>query len=245
MTVSNTSSRTAGVAARMRAILALDGPVAGTALAIFQYFVVSVSFLGCLGPALVFTALVGWQSTHLAIWLGAAALLPLAPATYALLRSTRRLLAERGEARAGRLFWSSFASGCRTLAWVAIAASAVVLLLAYDFALFGRSDAMLLFVAASGAVSLAFFIAVSVLAAAAKDVPGAVALATAAATVIGRRPHVVLSWLLLTGSGAAALALPVVGPPLALFLPALLGVGIHICNDALRLPLIDETRHTP
>ncbi|MDR7185033.1 hypothetical protein J2X85_002067 [Microbacterium trichothecenolyticum] len=244
MTVSNTSSRTAGVGARVRAILALDGPVAGTALTVFQYFVVSVSFLACLGPALAFAALVGWQPTHLAIWLGAASLLPLVPATYALLRSTRRLLAERGEARAGRLFWRSFASGCRHLAWAAIAASAVVLLLAYDFALFGGSDAMLLFVAASGAASLAFFIAVS-LAAEAKDEHAAVALATAAAKVIARHPHIVLSWLLLTGLGVAALALPVVGPPLALFLPALLGVGIHICNDALRLPLIDETRHTP
>ncbi|MGU3646265.1 hypothetical protein ACLBXX_14960 [Microbacterium sp. C23T] len=244
MTVSNTSSRTAGVGPRMRAILALDGPLAGTVLAIFQYFVVSVSFLGCLSPALAFTALVGWQSTHLAIWLGAASLLPLVPAMYALLRSTRRLLAERGEARAGGVFWRSFASGCRSLAWAAIAASAVVLLLAYDFALFGGSDAMLLFVAAAGAASLAFFIAVAVLAAAAKDEYGAVALATAAAKVIARRPHIVLSGLLLTGLGVAALALPMVGPPLALFLPALLGVSIHICNDALRLPLIDETRNT-
>ncbi|MFB7894290.1 hypothetical protein ACFC1I_18960 [Microbacterium sp. NPDC056044] len=242
--MSNTS-RTTGAGARVRAVLALDGPVAGTALTIFQGFVVSVSFIGCLGPALAFSALVGWQSTHLAIWLGAASLLPLVPAMYALLRSTRRLLADRGEAQGGRLFWRSFASGCRSLAWAVIAASAVVLLLAYDFALFGGSDAMLLFVAAAGAASFAFFVAVSVLAAAAEDDHGGVALATAAAKVMARRPHVVLSWLLLTGLGVAALLLPVVGPPLALFLPALLGAGIHICNDALRLPLIDETRRTP
>jgi len=68
---------------------------------------------------------------------------------------------------------------------------------------------------------------------------------TAAVRAIVRRPHIALSWLLLIGVGLAATALPLIGPAIALFLPAAVGAGIHICNDALRLPLNDETRQTP
>ncbi|MGK3954253.1 hypothetical protein ACLKM7_18185 [Microbacterium sp. I2] len=233
MTATPTPSRSAGGFARMRAVLALDGAVAQLVLAVFQYFVVSVSFAGCLVPVVAFSLLVGWQPTHLSLWLGALSLLPVVPAVYALLRSSRRLLAERADAGAGREFWRSFVRGARTLAWAAIAMSALVLLLGYDLALFGGSDAMLLFVAAAAAIVLALMIAVCAVAAAC-DGGSPVELLTAAAKATARRPHVALSWLLMLGLGVALAALPVIGAPFALFLPALLGVGIHICNDALR-----------
>jgi hypothetical protein len=233
-----------GSGARVRALLALDGPIATLLLTTFQFFLVSVSFVGCLVPALLFTALVGWQSTHLAVWLGALSLLPLAPAVYALLRSARRLLIDRSDAHAAREFWISFAHGCRTLAWAAIAVCVLAVLLGYDLALFGASGAMALLIACAAAASAALLIAVCAVAAA-RDDHHAVELLTAAVKAIARRPHVALSWLLLTVIGVVALAVPVIGPPLALFLPALLGVGIHICNDALRLSLNDETRPTP
>ncbi|GAA5200572.1 hypothetical protein [Microbacterium jejuense] len=242
--MSTTSARPAGVLARARALLALDGPLAGTVLAVFRYFTVSVSFLACLVPLLAFTALVGWQATHVAVWLGAASLLPVAPATFALLRSSRLLLVERGDAAAGRAFWSAFAYGCRHLWWAAVTTSAVALVLAYDLALFGGSDAVVLLVAAGAALAVALLVGVCVVAAA--DGPhGAIETVTAAVKAVVRRPHIALSWLLLIAAGLAATAIPLLGPTLALFLPALIGAGIHICNDALRLALTDETRHTP
>ncbi|MBD3942609.1 hypothetical protein IF188_12960 [Microbacterium sp. NEAU-LLC] len=232
------------LAARARALLALDGPLAGTVLAVFRYFTVSVSYLACLVPLLAFTALVGWQATHLAVWLGSASLLPIAPATFALLRSTRVLLVERGDAAAGRVFWSAFAEGCRHLWWTGVSLVGAAVLLGYDLALFGGSDVVVLLVAAGAALAVALLVGVCVVATA-HGPRGAVETVTAAAKAIARRPHVALSWLLLLGLGLAATAIPVLGPTLALFLPALIGAGIHICNDALRLPLTDETRQTP
>ncbi|MCP2638148.1 hypothetical protein K0817_016465 [Microbacterium sp. HD4P20] len=233
MTAAPTPSRPAGTIGRLRSALALDGPVARLMLTVFQHFVVSVSFAGCLVPAVAFSLLVGWQPTHLSLWLGALSLLPVVPAIYALLRGSRYLLDEQADAGAGREFWRSFAGGTRVLAWAAIAFSALVLVLGYDLALFGGSDAMLLFAAAAMAVILMLAIAVCV-AAAARDGASPVELLTMAAKAIARRPHVALSWLLMLGIGVALAALPVIGAPFALFLPALLGVGIHICNDALR-----------
>ena len=246
MSAAPTTSQRSGAAARMRALLALDGPLAATVLAVFRSFVLSVSFIGCLVPVLAFTALVGWQATHLAVWLGAAALLPLAPATYALLRGARSLLSEPGDAATGREFWTSFARGCRDLWWAALGLGVVVVVLQYDLALFGGADAVVLLAAVAAALAVVLLIGVCVVAAAQPaGVRGPLETVTVAVRAIARRPHIALSWLLLTGVGLAATALPLIGPAIALFLPATVGAGIHICNDALRLPLNDETRQTP
>jgi hypothetical protein len=117
----------------------------------------------------------------------------------------------------------------------------MTLLLSYDLALFGAADAMLLFVAAAGAVVAVLLIGVCAAAAANPGLRPVPALGVAA-VALARRPHVGLSWLLLIGLGIGAASLPLIGSALALFLPALLGAGIHICNDALRMPLTDETR---
>ncbi|KAF2413911.1 hypothetical protein B1729_07570 [Microbacterium sp. B35-04] len=285
MSAAPTTSQRGGVVSRVRTLLALDGPLAATVLTVYRHFLLSVSFIGCLVPVLAFTALVGWQATHLAVWLGAAALLPLVPATYALLRGARSLLAERGDAPAGREFWTSFARGCRDLWWAALGLGVVVVVLQYDLALFGGADAVVLLAAAAAALAVVLLIGVCVVAAAqpvnagvssagarapSAQRPGVVGFrslsergtsetkrpdrtidasaidtVTAAAKAIARRPHIALSWLLLIGLGLAATALPLIGPAIALFLPATVGAGIHICNDALRLPLNDETRQTP
>lgn len=236
-------SRPTAVGARVRALVAVDGRVATAMLTVFQYFIVSVSFLACLVPVAAFTMIIGWQPTHVALWLGAASLLPLAPAVFALLRSTRRLLAEGAGATAGRLFWASFANGCRSLAWAAVAMSVFVLVLGYDLALFGGSDVMLLLVAGAGALLLILLIAVCVVAAAGAATQPVETL-TLAVRAVARRPHIALSWLLLIVVGLGVATLPLFGAPVALFLPALLGAAIHICNDALRLPVTDETRPT-
>jgi hypothetical protein len=250
MSAAPTTSQRGGAVARVRALLALDGSLAATVLAVFRSFVLSVSFIGCLVPLLAFTALVGWQATHLAVWLGAAALLPLAPATYALLRGARSLLAERGDAPVGREFWTSFARGCRDLWWAALGLAGVVVVLQYDLALFGGADAVVLLAALAAALAVVLLIGVCVVAAAQstvtpEGVPGPLETVTSAVRAIARRPHIALSWLLLIGLALAATALPLVGSAIALFLPAAVGAGIHICNDALRLPLNDETRQTP
>jgi hypothetical protein len=238
-------ARPSGAFSRVRALLALDGPLAATVLAVFGYFTVSVSFIGCLVPLFAFATLVGWQATHLAVWLGAASLLPLAPATYALLAGARVLLAERGEARAGRAFWTAFVKGCREQWWAAVGVGAVALIVGYDMALLGGSDAVLLLAAVGAALAVVLLIGVCVVSGSAPACRGAVHTVTAAATAIARRPHIALSWLLLVAMGLAATAIPLIGPALALFLPALLGAAIHICNDALRLAVADETSQTP
>ncbi|WP_109209628.1 MULTISPECIES: hypothetical protein [Microbacterium] len=244
MSATSNATRQAGLAGRVRTLLALEGPVAATMLTVFQYFVVSVAFIGCLVPAVAFTALVGWQPTHLALWLGVLSLLPVVPAVYALLCSSRRLLADRADAQGGRLYWRSFVRACRDLWWAAAGASAVALLLSYDLALFGDADAMLLFVVAGAAVAVVLLIAVCVVAAAG-PARRPVETLSIAARAVALRPHIGLAWLLLIALGVAGAGLPVIGSALALFLPALLGAAIHICNDALRLPLTDETRRTP
>ncbi|WP_019181121.1 hypothetical protein [Microbacterium yannicii] len=244
MTAAPAPGRPTGVGSRVRALLALDGRVATTTLTVFGYFIVSVSFLVCLVPAVLFQLVIGWQPTHLALWLGAASLLTLAPAIFALLRSTRRLIDEGADAQAGRLFWVSLRSGCRTLAWAAVGSSAIVLLLGYDLALFGGSDAMLLFAAGAAAVLVVLLISVCVVSAGATTSLRPIETLTLAARAVARRPHIALSWLLLIVLGVGIATLPLIGAPVALFLPALLGAAVHICNDALRLPVTDETRPT-
>jgi hypothetical protein len=65
-------------------LLGYDGVIATLLLGAFQFFLVSLWFIACMTPVLAFQALVGWQSTHLALWLGAASLSTAAPALQAL-----------------------------------------------------------------------------------------------------------------------------------------------------------------
>ena len=225
---------------RITALLAYDGPIATALLRIFQFFLVAVSFIACLVPALVFQALVGWQGTHLALWLGAASVLPLAPAVFAALVAAGVLLAP-GETGAGRSYWRAFALGVRSLWWLALGLSLGVLLVGYDVALLGGSDSVLLFAVVVLALLLVLVVGISSMAAIHSP---ARPLIVASVRATAARPHLALSWLLLIGVGVGASMLPVIGGAIALFAPALVACGIVICNRALNFSAPDDKEHT-
>ncbi|WP_139415682.1 hypothetical protein [Agromyces laixinhei] len=217
---------------RVAALLAYDGPIATALLRVFQFFLVAVSFLACLAPMLLFDALVGWQPTHLALWLGAASLLPVAPAVLGALCAARRVLLMPGERGPARTFWRGFGRGVRSLWWVAAGVSAAVLVIGYDLALLGDSDTMLLVATIGLALLLALIVGISSVAESCTTTRPR-ALLVAAVRAIIARPHVALSWVLLIAAGVGASMLPVIGGTVALFAPALVACGIVICNRTL------------
>lgn len=213
---------------RLGRLLGYDGVIATLLLGAFRYFLVSLSFVACLVPMLAFQALVGWQATHLALWLGAAAVLPVAPALHGLIRAAAALL--DSEPRAAQLFWRGFADAVRVRWGSALTLSAAVLVLGYDVALLGADAGVLL-----GAVVVAAVVAATVVAGAfLSDSPlrGA-AFALAAARIVMQRPHLALVWLLLAGLAALATSLPVVGAVAWMSMPALAAVAATICARTL------------
>lgn len=230
MTVSPTSTKPRR--ARVAALVAHDGPLAVRLVRILQVFLASVSFLACLVPVLLFEALVGWQPTHAAIALSALAVLPLAPAVFALVSAAERILDHGAEAQAGRTFWRAFASGTRRLWGAGLAVAAAALIIGYDVALLGASDGVVL--AAAVAVGGVAALVVSLSTAALAD-PAASGrdLLTRAVRAVIVRPHLALAWLLIVVVCAAMTVLPVVGTSLALFLPALGAMAVVICTRAL------------
>jgi hypothetical protein len=220
---------------RVGALFGYDGRIAAVMLRIFQFFLVSVSFFACLTPALAFTLLVGWQLTHFAVWLGAASLLPLAPAVVALLAAAEGgLLLRTSGVSAAREFWRSFAGAVCALWWVAVATSAAVVVLAYDLAVVGQSDFGFLGVVAVAAILWLVLLGVGVVAAHSPNLPPVALLATAGRAIL-TRPHLALTWLILTGLGVAVAGVPLVGFSAALFAPALVAIAIVICNSAMGL----------
>jgi hypothetical protein len=206
---------------------------------VFQFFLVAVSFLACLAPALLFDALVGWQPTHLALWLGAASLFPVSPAVLGALTAARRVLLVSGETGSARTFWRGFVRGARSLWWLTAGASGAVLVIGYDLALFGDSDAVLLVAVTGLAMLLVLVVGISSVAeACAITYPRA--LLVAAVQAIIARPHVALSWLLLIAAGVGASMLPVLGGTVALFAPALVACAIVICNRTLNFVADDK-----
>ncbi len=239
MTTHPVMRRPARKVGRVTALLAYDGPIATALLRVFQFFLVGMSFLACLAPVLLFDALVGWQPTHLALWLGAASLLPVAPAVLGALSAARRVLLVPGETGPARTFWRSFARGLRSLWWLAAAVSAAVLVIGYDLALLGDSDTVLL-VATIGLALLLVLVVGSSSVAEARDISRPRALIVAAIRAIIARPHVALSWVVLVAAGVGASMLPVIGGTVALFAPALVACAIVICNRALNFVADDK-----
>jgi hypothetical protein len=214
----------------MKGLFAYDGPIGRLLLSIFQFFIVSVQFVATAMLAVLYDRIVGWQTTHVAIWLGALALTPIGPGVYAVLASMRDFLAEGGYPGAPiRRFWRAYREGAARLWWWWLGVTAFVVLLGYNAALYG----------ASGVVFAGIVIAAALVAVASVAVCCAVLLAArgrrlqllAAAFAAGAaRPLVVLAWLLLVVVASAAAAIPVVGTSLMLFLPALAGWAILIVN---------------
>lgn len=213
---------------RLGRLLGYDGVIATLLLGAFRYFLVSLSFVCCLVPMLAFQALVGWQATHTALWLGAAAVLTVAPALHGLTQAAAGLL--DGEPHVARTFWAAFAGAVRHRWGSALVLSGAVLVLGYDVALLGADANVLL-----GAVAVAAVIAMVMVAAAfLTDSPlrGA-GFAIAAARIVLQRPHLALVWLLVGALAALATTLPVVGAVGWLSAPALAAVAATICNRTL------------
>ena len=216
----------------MRGLFAYDGLIGRLLLSIFQFFIVSVQFLATALLAALYDRFVGWQATHVAVWLGALAVLPIGPGVYAVLAAMRDFLAEGGYPGAPiRRFWRAYRDGATRLWWWWLGATAFAVLLAYNAALYGETGAVVagiiigaaLVVVASVAICCAVLLGV-------RGRP--LQLAAVAFGSAALRPHVVLVWLFLLVAAAGASAIPVIGPSLALFLPALAGWAVLIVNAA-------------
>ena len=232
MTTHSASRKSARAHGRIASVLAYDGAVATTLLKAFQFFVLSVSFVAGIAPAIVFSLLVGWQNTHLAIWLGAASVLTIVPAAYGALAAAQRELLVPGGSRAGREFWHSFAFAFRRLWWLAASAVALTLVLAYDFAITGGDDAALLAMAAA-AIAAALLTVGACCVAIDTGCTSAVDLIVSTVRSIARRPHIALSWGMLIALGMVSITIPVIGTAATLFAPAVVAAAIVICNTTL------------
>lgn len=206
-----------------------DGPLARALLSVAYVFAVSVSVAACVIPYALFEQLVGWQPTHLAVVMGAVSMLPLGPALFAALSASRGFLLERGSPGAAfRRFWRAFASGVKSLGWYWALAALLTLLMAYNVILAGPTTVV---IAAAILSALAIVFAVALSCTMLCPVSGRPsALLVVAARGVAARPHVALAWLLLVVGSYAATLIPLVGPSLVLFTPALAASGILIVN---------------
>jgi hypothetical protein len=216
----------------MKGLFAYDGLIGRLLLSIFQFFVVSVQFLATALLAVIYDRIVGWQATHLAVWLGALALLPMGPGVYAVLAAMRDFLTEGGYPGTPiRRFWRSYRDGATRLWWWWLGAAAFAVLLGYNAALSGESAIVFAGIVICGA--LVVVASVAVCCAVRLGVRGRpLQLVAAAFGSAARTPHAVFAWLFVLVAVAGASAIPVIGPSLALFLPALAGWAILIVNAA-------------
>lgn len=213
---------------RLGRLLGYDGVIATLLLGAFRYFLVSLSFVVCLVPMIAFQALVGWQATHIALWLGASAVLPVAPALHGLTQAAAALL--DSETHVAHTFWRAFVDAVRHRWGSALALSAAALVLGYDIALLGADAGVLLGAVVAGAVVAAIVVAAAFLSE--SPLRGAV-FALAAARVVLQRPHLALVWLLLAALAALATSLPVIGAVAWFSTPALAAVAATICTRTL------------
>lgn len=211
-------------------VLAPEGRVNQVMLTILQHVQSSVLLLVSLIPAFAFHALVGWQATHLALWLGVLALLPAGPGLFASLAVSRDFLIEGSYPGHGvRRFVAAYRRGIGELGQWWLVVSLVGLLLAYNLALYGSSDAVF----AVALVGLAALLALSVgVSCAAMLAPGSrwLALLASVGSACLRRPHVLLSWVFLTLLVGGSVYLPVVGMSLPLIAPGLAACAILVVN---------------
>lgn len=222
---------------------ALDGPVARTALLWWYAFVVSVCFLLAFTPYLLFERLVGWQPSHLAIWLGAASLAPAGPALCGLLGAMRVLVGDREDpGRPMRQFVGAVRAGAPRLRrwWGAVPAAA--LFLGYDAVLYREAvPSAPALVAVVGVLITVLLVGVTAVAGADVGAAGAGAegLRSAAHATLSsflRRPLVPLAWLVLLAGAVLLTRLPVVGPSLVLFAPAGWAGAVDVVNRAWGFP---------
>lgn len=211
-----------GLGARVASAVSYDGPLSRALLFVWHHFAASALFVVCLVPALAFTVLVGWQSTHLAIVLGVASLVPVGPGLAALLAVSELRVDARAHVGPGRAFWVAYARAAGQLWWWWLVATGIALLLAYDLALFGTSDAVLVGVVLAATFVVVFSIALAGVGrhgGAAVERP--VAALTAAGTTLIRRPVTTITRCFLVWAVVAVPVVPVIGWSLLLFAPSL------------------------
>jgi len=216
--------------------IGLDGPVARTALLCWYAFVVSVCFLLAFVPYLLFERLVGWQPSHLAVWLGALSLAPAGPALCGLLGSMRVLVGDRDyPGNPVRQFVAAIRAGSPRLRRLWWAVPPAALLLGYDAVLYGDAvPAAPALVALAGVLATVLLVGMTVVGSGGTDGLRSAAHATLSSFL--RRPLIPLAWLTLLAGAVLVTRLPVVGPSLLLFVPAGWAAAVDVVNRSWGFP---------
>jgi len=212
-------------------VFAYDGHLARLLLTVLGGFAVSAQFVLAALPALAVDA-ASPAVSHGSIWLGALAALPIGPAAYAALAGTRDMITERGYAGAPlRRFRRAFAAGAVRLWWLWTGLALMQVLLAYDSALYGAGDgAFLAVTAAALLLGLASIAVCCTVLGGAEGPPLRVLTVAVQAAVV--RPLAPFAWTVALLAAGAAVAIPLVGPSLALFAPAGCAWAILTANAA-------------
>jgi hypothetical protein len=215
-----------------KGLFAYDGRLSRALLAVFQFFAVSALFLLTALPAIVLDQASG-RASHAAIWLGVVAALPIGPGVYAALAGMQGFIEEGGyQGALFRRFWRAFAFGATRLRRLWAGVAVIELLLAYNAVLYGADDGAFLAVMAGGALVAATVVAVCCLALQGVS-GGPLEILTRALHACISRPLAPLAWLAVLAAALAATQLPVFGPNLVLFLPALAAWTILTANRRL------------
>ena len=218
----------------MRRFVAYDSPVAQTILTIWGVFVLAVCSWVFLIPLLTFELLVGWQPTHLAIWLGMASLLTLGPLCRGLIVASTSILNERGyPGHLARTFFSSIRRAPRALWLLWILVFPIGLFVAYDVALSGGSPSRMIPAIVLGVLLALVLVAVGALAETDDD-RSLIELVTIAFAAMIRRVWLPLTWAFGLALMALASRIPAIGPTIVLFAPALWGLLVALVNGMWR-----------
>lgn len=220
----------------VRRFVAYDSPVSQTVLTVWGVFVTAVCAWLLLLPQLAFELLVGWQSTHLAIWLGVASLVTVGPMLRGLMTASTDILAEKGyPSHLARGFFSSIRNAPRALWMLWALAFPVGLFVAYDVALAGGSVSRMVPAIVLGVLLALLLTAAGVLAQDGRHGDqGLIGLVTASLMAMVRRIWLPLTWLFLLAVCLLLTRIPLIGPTVALFVPALWGLGVALVNGMWR-----------
>ncbi|NMM94432.1 hypothetical protein G1C95_1619 [Bifidobacterium sp. DSM 109957] len=241
MVAMNKQSGSNGVFAKtggkLLGVLSYDSAVSQTLLNVWAVFVIAVLGWLFLLPQVAFILLVGWQPTHVAVWLGVLSLIPIGPGLTAIFAASRAVLAERGyPGHLTRTFFASIRQASRGQILVWAIASVAELFVAYDIALFGTAPSVFV-----PAVALAMLMAVLLMASAATEptTPHGTVLSlreymAAMLVVVARKVYVPLTWLFLLIVVAMLSRIPLVGSMLLLFAPGLWGLLAALVTTMFR-----------
>lgn len=221
-------------------IFALDGTFAKALNGAFQVFVVSVGVILAALPYFAFEALVGWQPTHVAVWLGSLSLLPLGPGVAAALASqTAWLRGVKPTLDLPLRFFRTFVDVARRGALWWLLQSFFIAMLSYNGFLFAASDLAFVAVVAGFAVLVAWSLQVGLELARDTDASG-LALIASAGRSLARAPHLALAGLIVVFLGAMVVSIPAIGPSLGLLVPGAVAWGVAAVHHPRAPRLVTE-----